>query len=174
MRALNLDYGIGAPWPRLAGLAVLVAGIAAALLMGYHYRTLKADTARWEARAVSLERGAKHASARSSGAELQQAGAEIGLAKEVVGQLTLPWDGLFQAVESANSDEVALLAIEPDAQKRTVKITGEAKNLAAMVDYLRQLEQQPVLTQVHLQHHQVQEQDAEKPVHFIVVATWRT
>ncbi len=174
MRRVNLDYGIGPRLPGLSGLALLLAGVAVTLLLAYQYRTLTVETARWETRAATLEKGARHAAPVPSAVELQRTSAEINHANEVVGQLTLPWEDLFEAVEAANSDKVALLGIEPDARKHTVKITGEAKDLAAMLDYVRQLEQQPALTQVHLEHHQVQEQDPEKPVHFVVVATWRT
>ena len=103
---------------------------------------------------------------------MQKVALEIKRANEVIGQLNQPWDELFTAVETGDRKHVALLSIEPDPQKRQVKVTAEAKNLAAMLNYARSLEQQQLLTDIFLQSHQVQQQDPEKPVRFVFTATW--
>jgi len=92
---------------------------------------------------------------------------EIKHANEVLQQLTLPWGKLFQAMESSSGKQVALLAMEPDAEKQVVKISGEAKDIAAVLDYIRRLAAQQVFSSVYLQSHQIQQQDPEKPVRFV-------
>jgi Tfp pilus assembly protein PilN len=98
---------------------------------------------------------------------------EVKRANEVLRQLSIPWGGLFQTLESAGGKDVALLALEPDTEKRLVKISGEAKSIAAMLDYIKQLENRDVLGTVYLQSHHVQLQDPEKPVRFELLAIWR-
>jgi Fimbrial assembly protein (PilN) len=67
---------------------------------------------------------------------------------------------------------VALLSIESDTDKGRMKISGEAKDLQAMLDYLRFLGTQPTLAEVYLQSHQVQQQDPQRPVRFVLSADW--
>jgi Tfp pilus assembly protein PilN len=67
---------------------------------------------------------------------------------------------------------VALLQIESDVDKQHVKISAEARTLGAMLDYLRDLEGRSILSDVYLQSHQIQQQDPERPVRFVLTATW--
>jgi hypothetical protein len=90
----------------------------------------------------------------------------------VVRQLTLPWEQLFEAVESAGSKHIALLALEPDTEKKLVKINGEARDLAVLLNYITRLEKQEVFGPVYLQSHQVQ-QGSETSVRFSLLAVWR-
>ena len=104
---------------------------------------------------------------------MQQLKPEIKRANEVTQQLELPWDSLFLAVEASYQEKVALLGIQPDAQKHTVNIAAEAKDLISMLEYVKRLGQEPNLSDVHIINHQVQDQDPQKPVRFTVLAIWR-
>lgn len=175
MRPLSLDFQRSARRPNLAGAALLALGLAAVVAAGIQYRELADGIASQEAQIAGLERTAqrKPTGTRQTALETQQLGVEIRYANQVVQELSLPWDRLFQAVETAGSEDVALLTVEPDARKRLLKITGEARNLAAVLAYIRLLEQQPVLTDIYLQNHQIQQQDADKPIRFALTASWR-
>ena len=109
----------------------------------------------------------RHQAAAQTGKNLEQ---EMKSANDVLRQLTLPWDQLFDSVEAVGGGDVALLAMEPDFAKRTVKISGEARNLVAMLNYVAQLEQQGTFGTVYLQSHQVQQSVPEKPVQFTAIA----
>jgi hypothetical protein len=85
----------------------------------------------------------------------------------------VPWSELFASAESAAMPDVALLSIESDTDKRRVKISGEAKHLEAVLEYLRFLAARPALADVYLQSHNVQKQDPQRPVRFTVNAQWR-
>ena len=63
-------------------------------------------------------------------------------------QLSLPWDALFKAVEPMGEQEVALLSIQPNVDKRIVRLTGEAKNFKALLAYLTFLEHSKTLNNV--------------------------
>ena len=97
---------------------------------------------------------------------------EIRQANEILQQLALPWDALFQAVEATSEQEIALLSIQPDVGKRIVRIGGEAKNFDALLAYITRLEDSKILNRVYLTSHEVRTQVAEKPVRFALVANW--
>ena len=175
MPKLHLDYQRSMkpfPW---GGLLLLVVALAALIATGTHYRALSAQTALWESMVERIERAVqRQLPGGRSGERMAVALAlEVKHANEVLRQLSVPWEGLFQTVESAGGKDVALLALEPDTEKRLVKISGEAKNMAALLDYIKRLENRDVLGTVYLQSHHVQLKDPEKPVRFELLAIWR-
>jgi len=99
---------------------------------------------------------------------------EIERAKTVIQQLLLPWDQLFTAIESSDSKGIALLSIQPDAEKRLIVIGGEAKTFEVLLEYIRQLERSRALLRVHLTSHEVQKKDPQHPIRFAVAAEWGT
>lgn len=176
MRALHLDYQRSVrPTPWL-GLGVLVSAVAALALLGNHYHELGQRIALWEARVAHDERLSGHRARALRPASAQAAreqALEVQHANQVLRQLSLPWDTLFRAVESAGGETVALLSMEPDIQKGTVRISGEAKDFAAMLEYIRQLGAREVFGSVHLQNHQIRQDDPQKPVRFSLLAVWK-
>ena len=172
MTQLNLDYQRSVkpfPW---AGVGMLAVAAAMLALAGSYYRGMNDQIAYWESRAGQVLRASER-QAQGSQREIKDAAQEIKHANEVLNQITLPWDKLFQAVEWSSGKDVALLALEPDAERRVVKISGEAKNIPAMLTYIGHLSEQPIFTSVYLQNHQVQEQAPDQPVRFALVASWR-
>ncbi len=87
-------------------------------------------------------------------------------------QLTLPWAGLFYAVERAANPDVALLQLQPEPQRRILRITAEARHRDAMFMYLRALAKAQELTRVHLVSDEVVTDDPLKPVRFSVQASF--
>jgi len=75
-------------------------------------------------------------------------------------------------VEGAAGKDVALLAIQPDKHKGEVVIGGEAKDVAAMLNYMRRLNDARQLSEVVLLSHQIEQQDPQKPVRFNLSAKW--
>ena len=98
---------------------------------------------------------------------------EVKQANQVVRQLSLPWNALFKAVETSGGKSIALLSLEPDLQKGTVKISGEAKDFDALLEYVRQLSKREVFGSVLLQNHQIQQDIPEKPLRFSLLAHWK-
>lgn len=93
---------------------------------------------------------------------------EIAAARETVQRLSLPWPQLFSALESAASDQVALLAIEPDPKSGTVVISGDSKDYLAALTYVLNLSRAETLSQVQLVRHEAK----QNAVGFSVSATW--
>jgi Tfp pilus assembly protein PilN len=89
-------------------------------------------------------------------------------------QLNLPWRELHDAVAAATPDSIALLALEPDAKKHSLRITAEAKGSAEMVAYVASLKQQDMFAAVALTRHEINDQDPNQPIRFQLDAEWRT
>lgn len=176
MRVLQLDYQrVYKPVPWL-GMGVLVAALAALALMGSYYRTLDQQVVLWESKLDRIERMSSQRALASRPLTEQAMRAqmlELNQANLVVRQLSLPWNALFNAVETTSGQNIALLSLEPDLQKGTVKISGEAKDLNALLKYVKQLSTRDVFGSVFLQNHQIQEADPEKPLRFSLLAHWK-
>lgn len=175
MSALWLDYRQDKPlhWAGPVLLMLVLAALAATVV---HYLALHDETVLWEDRLARAERDlgrergirAVHRPGGRDGESL-----EVKRANEVLRRLSLPWDSLFLTMESAAGEDVALLALEPDAEKQMVKVSGEARDFTAVLNYVTRLEAQEAFGQVYLQSHQVQLQDPQLPVRFALQAVWK-
>lgn len=174
MRPLSLDYRRDNRIQHWVGIGVLMLAVAAIVAMGLYYRKIAGQAARLDTQVAQIERKLHpgRSGVMASAADAQQTGAEIKAANEVIMQLTLPWNELFNALEEANSSNIALLGIEPNVRKRVVRVSGEAKNQDALFAYLRILQANKSMSSVYLKHQQVREQDPEKPIRFTLDASW--
>lgn len=169
MTRLRMDFQRPAqPFP-LAGTLLLLLAVAVTIMTaGYYYR-LSSDSKALEDSLREIEQAA-HAQIRSVHPEVH---GDIKQASEVLRQLTLPWEDLFQAVESSTIPQVTLLGMEPDLEKHVVSISCEAKDVASMLRFMERLEARQEFTGVYFQNHQVQLRDPERPVRFSLIAFWR-
>ena len=98
--------------------------------------------------------------------------AQAGAVNAAVLQLNLPWRALHDAVAAATPKQIALVALEPDPRRRSMKITAEAKNSDDMIAYVEQLKQQELFGAVALLRHETNELDPNRPIRFQVNAQW--
>jgi hypothetical protein len=87
-------------------------------------------------------------------------------------QLNLPWRALHDAIGAATPHNIALLALEPDPRRRSMKITAEAKNSDDMIAYVERLKQQELFGSVALLRHEINELDPNRPIRFQLDAEW--
>jgi len=166
---MRLDFAAtesGASW---SGILMLVLGLAAAGLIVGDYQRLLASAERIEAelgRLSAPRRGAEPAR------DARKQGEAVARSNEVAHELSRRWDRVFLALESAKAPDVALLAIEPDPRKGVLRVTAEAKGKNAMLDYVNRLQAAQSLQRVMLESHEVMAQVPEKPVRFVVTASW--
>jgi Tfp pilus assembly protein PilN len=165
MQKLDLDFcrtRPGSPW-----LGRLLLAVAAFCVVdaGLSYQSAKQALKENEARL------AKRAPASRAPKASPQ---EIAAARETVQRLSLPWDELFMALESAASERVALAAIEPDVRSGTVKISGDGKDYLAALSYVANLSRTEGLEAVQLVRHEHKANDPNGPVSFAVSAAWST
>ena len=90
-----------------------------------------------------------------------------------VQQLNLPWRGLHDAIQAATPASVALLALEPDARKNSVRITAEAKSSDDMIGYVARLQDVDWFGTVALVRHEINDQDPNRPIRFQIDAQWK-
>ena len=174
MQRLHLDFQ--QPHARRNGmgaLLLLVGAVAAALALAHQYRTAR-DTTQLEERVADARRLARRAmpplDARvSRGRALAE---EIRDANAVIERMNVPWDALFHELEATEDEGVALLAIQPDAATRQVRISGEARKLDAVLGYVARLEARQGLRNVYLVGHEVRD-TPRRPVAFSVSAEWK-
>lgn len=172
MKRIDLDFKRQGLRFNAIGVVLLAAGLAVAAQLAWMERGLSAKIQAAEQKVARLEkeggRRVKPAQA-TDGAALQL---EVRQANEILRQLALPWHGLFKAIESSDEKEVALLAVQPDMQRRVLRLSGEAKNFDALLAYVGRLERDEALSQVYITQHEIRSQDPEKPVRFSLVANW--
>lgn len=138
---------------------------------------LVGEQAELEARVHQLElklgRRPATAAAQSSAVIREQA-ERLAQMRSVSQQLQRPWQQLFAMLEAMPQEDVALLSLTPDARKGQVRISAEARNLEAMLQYHQRLERSDELSDVSLLNHEVVAGQAEHPVRFNLTATWET
>ena len=169
MRHLSLDY-VHQPvvWP---GWLLLLAALAVAGVTGQSYWAAKRELSVVNAAAGGAPQRAQSKLTEKSTypAPLRE---NLAYANGVVQNLALPWDMLFKTVEGTGNVPVALLAVQPDPQKRMVRISGEAKDYAAVLTYLARLDGSDTLRNVHLLSHQLKQDDPQHPLLFTIAASW--
>ncbi|MBY0579205.1 MAG: PilN domain-containing protein [Burkholderiales bacterium] len=170
MQALKLDY-IADGRSIWVGMLLLALGIGVGGGALWHHIELNRKIAYQEALLASLQRRIPKAAPveKRDGAQIAE---ETKMAHDVVVDLNRPWDALFKSFESTPHEDVALLAMEPDAKKGIVRISGEARSLESLLGYIADLQKIPLLREISLLNHQVQDQDPEKPVRFMIQAQW--
>jgi Tfp pilus assembly protein PilN len=173
MQAVNLDYLAGkrSNW---VGMLALVLGSVSLLLVVWQYRDLVWKTSDQEMRVAKLQAQEKnrYSPIASEVRDEEQTARETKQANAVILQLSLPWKDLFEALEATRTNEVAVLSIEPNVKNGLVNISAEAKKLDSMLDYAASLQKLALFREVLILNHQVQEQDPEKPIRFVVQAVW--
>ena len=172
MESIELDYLSNGRSTWIGALA-LVAGLSALLFAAWSYQEESQKISRQEMLVANI----RHASvARQAMAttekDSEQVALEIKQANSIILELALPWKELFDAIESSRHSDIAVLAIEPDAQKGQVRISGEAKSLDSLPGYIAYLQKISLFQDVALLNHQIQDQDPQKPVRFMLQATW--
>jgi len=98
--------------------------------------------------------------------------AQAGAVNAAVMQLNLPWRDLAEAVAAATPASVALLALEPDAKRRQLRITAEARSSDDMLAYVSRMQAEEGFSSVVLTRHEVMEQDPNRPLRFQISAEW--
>jgi hypothetical protein len=168
MRAIDLDFRKPrAAASRWAGPLLLAVAVAVLADVGVSYRAERERFAMKSAQLAKLE-------PRPRGEVIRNASPEaLAHARDTIERLSLPWESLFTALESAATDQVTLLAIEPDPKAGTVVIAGDGKDYLAALSYVLNLSRMESLRAVHLLRHEVRQQDPQRTVGFAVSAAWK-
>jgi Tfp pilus assembly protein PilN len=166
----ELDFVGGRRLGGAAGWFLILGGLAVVLAAALDWRDARDETERWEAKAAQRSQLARRAVPGGSGAATP---AELEQAAKAVARLSIPWGAFYRALEDSAHADVSLLAVVPNADKREVQLSGEARDFASLRAYLQRLGESGVLSDVRLLNQETRESDAQKPVVFSLVAAWR-
>lgn len=173
MPYLDIDFSRTRPSPARSGLGLLGAGFLLLVASAYAFwQTSSALEAARSAYAQATYRppAKKHHVAPPSPAQ-QQAEKQNQAIRD---ELSVPWQPLLALVENCPVRQVALIGIDQEPGQRRLHITAEAKDTAAMLDYLHYLQQSSLLREALLNEHLVAARTPGTPVRFQITAIWRT
>lgn len=83
---------------------------------------------------------------------------------QVTRHLNTPWPAIMDALENTTPDTIALVAIEPDPPRGSVRLQVEAKTLDTLLGYAAALKAAGQFEEVVLLKHETNEQDATRPI----------
>jgi Tfp pilus assembly protein PilN len=172
---LHVDFASPGKGSSRLGLGLAAAGGLAVLAVVAAFQRVQHELSEAEAQASALARRL-NAAAQPVFADPAKARAlaqRIEASNRVLDALDQPWFKLFEDVESAAAEGVALLALEPDAVQRSVRLAGEASDLDALARYLERLGGLESLGDVRLAQHELRDASAKPVFRFVVSATWR-
>lgn len=86
----------------------------------------------------------------------------------VASALNTPWNNVFDTLERSIPGDVALISIEPDATKATLRLEAEAATLDALLKGARALGEAEGIAQLALVKHETQEQQPDRAVRLVV------
>jgi len=174
MRAIHLDFASNRK-PSLLGLVMFALALLLLMMVWQRYTHINQQLLTLDQSIQELKerKGLKPAEPQLQAKSSADLLAKIEEAKKLASFLMIPWGDVLSALEASALDDLALLAIEPDAKKRQLKITAEAKNKDIMFSYLEKLEVSDELANVYLLKHEVFEDVDQHPIRFVAVATWR-
>ena len=173
MRALHLDFQASRPPLSAWSFVVLALGLAAAAAVAAQFICVREELSSAQLQAENLKRktlGAKALQRQPVESAAQQQ--LLRSAERLARELNTPWDMLLLDLESASDAPVALLSFEPDAQRRQLRLAGEAKSLADALAYVARLEGSVLLTEPRLLSHQQRQSEGMDVVGFTVLAQW--
>lgn len=175
MRPLPLDFRQAprSAW-RWVGWLLLAGGAAAAVALAEQHEQIAARQTSLQAQHDRLsERVQARAPRRVAAAPDPRTQASIRRANAIIDQLTVPWEGLFDAVEGADSSGLGLLAMTPTARDRSVRLSGEGRSVPDVLAYVERLSDQAGLGQVHLVGYSTVPREGASIVSFTLAATWK-
>ncbi len=170
---IQFDFVEGHREKSLIGALLLVCGLVAVIAVGIDYRILTARRAGLEQRVTALNRVTDHTPSRT---EIAADARDAAIVQQAAQDLSTPWTLLLAELEQASKDttgQIALLGVEPDHGKHTVRISAEARTLALALAYVQRLQGSRSLRYPMLDRHEVRADDPQHPIRFELTGEWK-
>lgn len=174
MRKLDIDFGVPrrsvvhfVGWSMLICASGLVAWNVwsyAVLIQSHHTQQLEQDRLKLSLKGLSSRAG--------TGTVAPSKDEGVRRAVQAADRVNTPWDSLFESVEGAIDGQSALLGMEPDMERRELRLRIETKDMEEMLRCLKRIDAAPGLHGAYLEMHQVFLQDPLHPVRFSVLVRW--
>ena len=169
---LELDFSGRRPRPGPLGWVLLALGVAAAGLELADWRTGEADLAGREAIVERLRHQLRRAGPAPAAKARAASEQELRPALRLAGQLGVDWGALLHDLAAAEDERLALLSLEVDAPRGNLRLTGEAKSLPAVFEYLSRLEAMPSVAAAQLTSYERRTVGAVELIRFNATAAW--
>ncbi|MGU7780108.1 hypothetical protein [Burkholderia sp. PU8-34] len=173
MRTLDIDFCRRRARTGTSGMILLCAAALLLLACGARLWDVYAENARAQASVDAVRHrtlAQRHVAKAPPTAAAKLAEKQ---SKAVLSELTVPWQALFSIVEDYPDHDVALIGIDQNPAQGQIRITAEAKDLDAMIVYLKYLQASVLLREAVLNGHLVENNVPGKPVRFQITAVWR-
>ncbi len=170
-RAMQVDFAAGRTRSTGLGWLFCAIGLAAAVTAGFGFERALAERERLDGAVEAM------ASQKRPRIEDPLRAKEQAEFSKMSRQLAIPWTRLLAELESASADmadKVSLLQVQPDADKRIVRITAEVRSLPDALAYLERLQKSTVLRFPLLESHERLKDDPEHAVRIKLAADWQT
>ena len=171
--AIQLDFAGRRPALSLAGGLLLAVGLVAASGVFLEYRAVAQHRAGLELKLAAFARADALAAAPAE----TPADARIAVSVEQAAtDLATPWTLLLSELEQASKEthgQVAVLGVEPDHAKHSVRVSAEARTLTLALAYVERLQGSRSLSYPMLDRHEIRAEDAQHPVRFELTGAWR-
>ncbi len=173
MRDLSLDFQRRRPG--LLTVVLLLAGVLLCADAWLDASALRSQLDDIEARLAKAQRRADRLdiSRRDSRPENVFSADESKALRQAISAIRIDWAQLYRSIDAATSEDISLLAIRPNAQGRSVQLSGDARDLKAALAFVEALRREP-FANVALLSHQIKQNDPQRPIIFEIAATWLT
>ncbi len=169
-RPVRLDFVAPVHQAPLAGAALFIVGLAAAVALGLAFDRTFAERTRLDA-ALRATARPRHSAPTPESLKIAAEAATVER------ELGIPWTRLLAELEAASEDSaasVSLLQVEPDPAKQLVRITAEVRALNDALAFLERLQKSAVLRHPMLESHERRKDDPEHPLRIKLSAEWHT
>jgi len=168
-KRIRLDFVAPVHEARTTGLALIVMGVVAVLGLAAAFNAELSERDRVEAKLDAVPRVK-----RSAPITDPKLTAELGTIQR---ELNVPWTPVLNELEAANHDlaeTVSVLSVAPDAEKHTVRVVAEVRQLPDALKYLERLQKSELLRYPMLESHERRKDDPEQPIRIKLSAEWRS
>ena len=172
--APRIDFAPRAPARNLTAYGVLIITTLFCAWVLWHYFEARGRLQTIEAGIASASDAAeRRRSARAPDTGPAIPAVRINAINSAIARLNIPWSELFAAFEAERPKDVALLALLPDARKRTLVVQAEATTPAAMVQFVERLRTAALFEEAFLVKHERRDQESGQPYRFAVEVRWK-
>ncbi|HEY3300998.1 MAG TPA: hypothetical protein VGJ90_09520 [Methylophilaceae bacterium] len=136
MKTVNLNY---APvrYRHVTWYACFGASALCLFALLFFYQQLVAEASAIDANITQIKSPQHNDNARLSAHKVNAD--EMMSVQLAMRELTIPWEALFETLETLNGSGVRLLSVEPEVKQHQLKITAEASDIKQILDYVSAL-----------------------------------
>ena len=176
MRQLDIDFGTAKRGLTPLSAVLLVIGVLLLLITSWELWSVEEELIPLREQLLRIKQQTPGRPAASTAAHLSPK--EIEAINHAIRQLNLPWELLLSVFEGEKYRVAALLALTPNTQAsnsglQALRIQAEAKSADDMEEFVKALQEERIFSNVVITHHEINDQDPNKPIRFTVDANWR-